>query len=86
MQIKFGNYTVKGTKGDWTVSETKVSQADASKGEEYEGDNRYFGTFYQCLAYLLNCKLGEADKVDVRELKRLINTHCIEIKHLAGGK
>jgi hypothetical protein len=86
MEIRFGNYTVKGTRGDWTVSEAHVSKGEKTKGEERDKDAVYYGTFYQCLAYLLNAKLGEADKVDVRELKQLINTHCIDLKHIAGRK
>ena len=86
MKIQFGNYTVNGTHGDWIVSETKtVTKKGQEIGNEYEADNRYFGTLYQALFYLLNAKLSESDLVDVRELKDLINKHCREIKNIVEG-
>ena len=86
MKYEIGDYVIEGHRGDWVVSERRISEGDKHKGEEYYSDQQYFGRLYQALYYLLNCKLGESDEVTVNELVELINNHCKEIKRLADLK
>ena len=88
MIMEIGNYVIEGARGEWTVTEKKTVKDKESKnaGEEYLSDARFYGRLYQALFSVLDSQLADADKVSVKELTRLINTHAKEIKEIADRK
>ena len=68
MELKVGDYTVKGKHGDYTLYEKHVCKSGKTKGEEYDKPIAYHGTVYQALKRVLDCRIGEDNVKDVKTI------------------
>ena len=89
MEVRIGNYRVRGRKGDWDATEIKVHRpttrdggVNEKEGQEYDGETNHFSRMHQAFTFVKGCLVGQVEYVTVDELLTLIRELGIEMKEI----